>query len=813
MDKYLKTPAELQAEKEQQRRADSAMEKAAAEKRLEEEKLAAELAEKEEAAAAAGKQSEDNDDMVTEDAETKAADGVDATVPGGTVNYDGKEYDVPFANGAASVTPQTKTNEYINEVNSRDDKDDDDVEDEIHSPVRKKRKKKKDKKKKDKDKDKPAEPQSSLRKGKVGQLLEKKQLRLDEKVKTTLEKRKEEYENYPHNHERVIITAAITCRQVGTQAKMNEFILGGRALYKNLMKVDKTVVLEPEREDLNERLYEPTQLSLDLTEASAYMKPSGDAGVFEMRKPKNNDKDKKKKGRRKEVDEDGEEAKVDPEVWTQICVSCDEDPYELVSRVSFEWARIGGTRLQVKEIAAFATKSAATFYNVRSDANQDRLIEELKRLFEDTVEFGKDYVDDFYSRGVPEFALKLATPRIEGQNTQVFKNWTWKQQNLRKTIHIEVEATDVPYMHELINIAKDGGMVRRYFGKSAAAAIVVEKAKKGGRKGSGEADMSKYDLAAVASWSKNHINYQANTMYDGVRGILDLDRAFEVHSVTEPDKVVARVTLRSIMYNRIKMEGDLPLFLEIHQGRPMMPVDVVVGNCEEAERMLLMINKNPAAYFYYYMRDNVKWSAEFMEGVVGKVMDPTLVKEVPNCTWDAATKVLTTPQDVANAKLAAIEDAAWYKDEFATSDFDMKDKEKKEFSSKEQLEDLYEEKSYKTVTKKKGAKRTSGVEFENVSEMGDQMDEEAVDGEEVVDLSKLSKEQLIERLMKKAEITSHSGSRPSANSSAAGAAGSDDSGSSSSGSSGSSSTSSEVEDMSPSSVEGNTARPTSARRE
>lgn len=805
MDKYLKTPAELQAEKEEQRRADTAMEKAASEKRLEEERLAAEAAEK---------QSEDDEEMATEGAETEAAAGATATAPGATVDYDGQTYNVPFANGAASVTPQTKTNEFINEVNSRDDKEEDEEEEEVHSPVRKKRKKKKDKKKKDKDKDKPAEPQSSIRKGKVGQLLEKKQLRLDEKVKTTLEKRKEEYENYPHNHERVIITAAITCGQVGTQAKMNEFILGGRALYKNLMKVDKTVVLEPEREDLDERLYEPTQLSLDLTEASAYMKPSGDAGVFEMRKPRNFDKkDKKKKGRRSEVDEDGEEAKVDPEVWTQICISCDEDPYELVSRVSFEWARIGGTRLQVKEIAAFATKSAATFYNVRSDANQDRLIEELKRFFEDTVEFGKEYVDDFYSRGVPEFALKLATPRIEGQNTQVFKNWTWKQQNLRKTLHIEVEATDVPYMHELIRIAKDEGIVRRYFGKSAAAAIVVEKAKKGSRKGSGEADMSKYDLAAVASWSKNHINYQSNTMYDGVRGILDLDRVFEIFSATEPDKVIARVTLRSIMYNRIKMEGDLPLFLEIHQGRPMMPVDVVVGNCEEAERMLLMINKNPAAYFYYYMRDNVKWDASFMEGLVGKVMDPTLVKDVPNCTWDATTKVLTTPQDVANEKLAAIEDAAWYKDEFATSDFDLKDKEKKEFSSKEQLEDLYEEKSYKTVTKKKGTKTTSGVEFGDVSKMGDQMDEEAADGEEEVDLSKLSKEQLIERLMKKAEITSNSGSRPSRNSSAAGVADSDDSGSSSSGSSGSSSTSSGVEDMSPSSAEGNTARPTPARSE
>jgi hypothetical protein len=74
---------------------------------------------------------------------------------------------------------------------------------------------------------------------------------------------------------------------------------------------------------------------------------------------------------------------VNPEIWTQLCISCDEDPEELVSRCSFEWRRIGGARLQVKEIAAFSTKSAATFYMVRSDANLNSLKTELTRMFQE----------------------------------------------------------------------------------------------------------------------------------------------------------------------------------------------------------------------------------------------------------------------------------------------------------------------------------------------------------------------------------------------------------------------------------------------
>eukprot|EP00956_Cyclotella_meneghiniana_P022456 scaffold42520_cov70-Cyclotella_meneghiniana.AAC.4 len=294
----------------------------------------------------------------------------------------------------------------------------------------------------------------------------KKKLQLEEKLKTTVEKRKDQYELYAHLNERVIITVSLVCSQMGTQAKMNEFIMGTRVLYKNLMKVDKTVVLEPEKEGVGDRLYDPTQIPLDLTEAGAWIRPSGDAGVFEMRKLKKNDK-KKPPQARSRIDDvaDKDEGKIDPEVWTQLCISCDVEPEELLERCSYEWSRIGGVRLQVKEIAAFATKSAATFYFMNSRADLSRLKEEVKTVIMESMRIGIDKVDDFYTRGVPEFALKLATPRIEGQKTQVFKDLSWSQQQLRKTVHIDVKASNVSYMHEIIKIAKEFGVVAKYFGR------------------------------------------------------------------------------------------------------------------------------------------------------------------------------------------------------------------------------------------------------------------------------------------------------------------------------------------------------------
>eukprot|EP00956_Cyclotella_meneghiniana_P029164 scaffold69908_cov39-Cyclotella_meneghiniana.AAC.1 len=791
-------------EAKKKRQAEKKAEEEAAKKKAEEEKAKkeAEEAEKAKAAAEAAANAmeldaeKDDLEMPTE-AATKAAIDGDGAVPS-------KE-----AGGAA--TPAGNTNQHINDVFGGGE--DEEAAPAYSSPRRKKRKTaKKDKKEKKKDKAEVDDPPSILKKGKVGELLTKKRLQLEEKLKTNVEKRKDQYEKYAHAHERVIITASLVCSQIGTQAKMNEFIMGVRVLLKNFLKVDKTVVLEPEREGVDDKLYDPTQIPLDLTEAGAWVRPSGDAGVFEMRKPRKNDKKKQQVRSRVDEVEDEDVGKVDPEVWTQICISCDVDPEELVERCSYEWSRIGGVRLQVKEIAAFATKSAATFYFLNSGANLERLKEEMKRMLVDSIKVGTEKVEDFYTRGVPEFALKLATPRIEGQKTQIFKDLTWSQQQLRKTVHIDVEAGNVPYMHEIIKIAKEFGLVAKYFGRNVKAAIVVEKSKKG-KKGNGEVDMSKYDLAAVAAWSKDHINYQYNTLYDGIRGILNLDRQVEVDPMDVSEEA-KRLSLRTLLYKRVKL-GEFQMFLEIHQGAPMMPVDVVVGNCAEAERMMLMINKNPAAFFFYYLRDVGKCDPEFLMRLLDKSMEPTLMKEIDKCKWDVKELTLTTPQDEENAKMASIEKAAWYKDEFGESLFDMEEKEKKEFATKEQLEDLYrEDKSFQTVTKKKdspaGSTAQQGVGFDD----GVSVLSEGVNSQGKEDLSKLTKEQLIEKLMSRAEIASTSGSQSGRKSSAAGGVhGKDSDGAESISSSSSHSDSSGSNSMSTSSDEGKSVESTPAHGE
>jgi hypothetical protein len=134
----------------------------------------------------------------------------------------------------------------------------------------------------------------------------------------------------------------------------------------------------------------------------------------------------------------------------------------------------------------------------------------------------------------------------------------------------------------------------------------------------------------------------------------------------------------------------------------MGAVDVVVDSYEQAEKMVLMINKNATAYCYYFSTTVADMDSEFISRVVIGCFDPILVGDIDHCQWNAEARVLTTPQDEENEKLVAMESAAWYKDAFGENVFDMSKREKTKKLSASELEDLHTEHSVKTAGKKPG---------------------------------------------------------------------------------------------------------------
>ena len=445
------------------------------------------------------------------------------------------------------------------------------------------------------------------------------------------------------------------CKNEGIEAKFDEFTLGVRSLLKQIQKVDKTAVLEPIEEG-GQRLWEPSELPFDHTDLGAWIQKGGNK-VFEM-----------KKARKNRDQEDEEDTYLNPEVYFTFAISSDVDPLKIVDRISCEWGRIGGRRLYVKEISSFNTQTAFCLYHVRKDCTKATMEAELKKVLDEAQDYGIQQDDEFQYglEDIPDLGTRAQVPKVEGMDTKQFQGWNWRQQELRKVIHVEVEAKDVLTMVQcLVEWAKSSGVLQKYFGKNAHASNVIE-VKKGAaakRESGQQFVQGKVDMSALASHCRKHINYMGNTRYDGIMGILDLDKPIPFYSASDPNKVAGWYTLRRAMYEKFKMSDGHRLFWEVHQPAAMGPVDVVVPNCEEAERLILMINKNAAAFFINYLRDYGNMPEEFVKRMVRATMDPSKVNLVEDCVWQKADMVLITKADKEAEELQAMEDAAWYKDE------------------------------------------------------------------------------------------------------------------------------------------------------
>ena len=91
----------------------------------------------------------------------------------------------------------------------------------------------------------------------------------------------------------------------------------------------------------------------------------------------------------------------------------------------------------------------------------------------------------------------------------------------------------------------------------------------------------------------------------------------------------------------MKTMDDLPLFTEVHQASPMKSMNVVIGNSKEGVAMVEMLNKNIAAYLYYFL-PTTGMEMEFIVRLVKCTIDPSLAKEIDKCTWDEKNRTLTT---------------------------------------------------------------------------------------------------------------------------------------------------------------------------
>jgi hypothetical protein len=80
--------------------------------------------------------------------------------------------------------------------------------------------------------------------------------------------------------------------------------------------------------------------------------------------------------------------------------------------------------------------------------------------------------------------------------------------------------------------------------------------------------------------------------------------------------------------------------------------------------MINMMNNNLPAYLYHTLIEH-RLPEDFVEELLEKSCEATMLAERHRCKWDTATKTLTTVEDsIQSEKANAFEGAAWFKNEF-----------------------------------------------------------------------------------------------------------------------------------------------------
>ncbi len=119
-------------------------------------------------------------------------------------------------------------------------------------------------------------------------------------------------------------------------------------------------------------------------------------------------------------------------------------------------------------------------------------------------------------------------------------------------------------------------------------------------------------------------------------------------------------SLRHILLNFIKMSDGCTAIAEAHQQGISMPTHLVVPNMPEAEHLTGMMNKNLPAFLFHTLKEQ-GLPDKFIDKLLQKSCKAAMLADMNHCNWDVVNRVLTTKEDIAQAKKnKAFEGAAWF---------------------------------------------------------------------------------------------------------------------------------------------------------
>ncbi len=152
-----------------------------------------------------------------------------------------------------------------------------------------------------------------------------------------------------------------------------------------------------------------------------------------------------------------------------MVVSCKVEPREIIECVTQEWARLNGTRLQVKDLQFVDSETVVSIFKVSTITKKDVIHAELKRiLLKAQTKAQIEYLDQEkfdFSMGIdvaigkllPVFNLKKQNAKLRGRDVVIFNKLSNHAQLARKSWHVEIASKYANSMKELVQYVKESG--------------------------------------------------------------------------------------------------------------------------------------------------------------------------------------------------------------------------------------------------------------------------------------------------------------------------------------------------------------------
>ena len=264
---------------------------------------------------------------------------------------------------------------------------------------------------------------------------------------------------------------------------------------------------------------------------------------------------------------------------------------DMVTRISFEFLRMGSSKLYKKQNQAMETETPMMLLFVSNGTDPKSITNDITQMLDtafDDVDQEGMMPEEFEYREIPKFTLKLNAPRLPSQTKETHKAYDHFKEQGKKAYHCKVAKEDVPYFRFLAGHAHRLKLENKYFGKFAKFTRTLEN----------NAPLS--DCTRLRRCMQGHLNFHLSSTSITINGINNLD-ALEILYNTSSGKKITKVSLRDMLY-RLMLESGSPLFLQLSQ-RPSGEVDAIIPNTPEVEMKVERINHQVTAWCINYWKD------------------------------------------------------------------------------------------------------------------------------------------------------------------------------------------------------------------